>query len=65
MTLLLVVRKAVSLIISVTLFGAGVEGDRAVMMWGGALLVFLGTFMYSLGGAKSGGKVVEAKRKAD
>ena len=64
-TLLLVVRKAVSLIISVTLFGAGVEGDRAVMMWGGALLVFLGTFMYSLGGAKSGGKAAEAKKKVD
>lgn len=59
-TLVLVVRKAVSLIISVTLFGSGVEGNKAVMMWIGAMLVFLGTFVYSFGGSK-----VEAKKKQE
>lgn len=63
-TLILVIRKAVSLIISLTLFGSGVEGSRAIMMWGGAVLVFLGTFAYSLGGSKSSGKI-EVKEKEE
>ncbi|KAI0081393.1 UAA transporter [Panus rudis PR-1116 ss-1] len=50
-TLILVVRKAMSLIISVMLFGIPLEGERRAMMWGGAALVFLGTFFYSLGSA--------------
>lgn len=48
-TLVLVVRKAVSLLISVLLFGARTPGDgRKTMMWAGAALVFLGTVSYSL-----------------
>ncbi|KAH9938691.1 UAA transporter, partial [Fomitopsis serialis] len=50
-TLVLVVRKAVSLLISVLLFrGAGqdVAGGRAVLMWAGAALVFAGTMGYSI-----------------
>ncbi|KAG8729294.1 golgi uridine diphosphate-N- acetylglucosamine transporter [Ceratobasidium sp. 428] len=44
-TLVLVVRKAVSLWISVVLVGGG-EGD--VWLWGGALAVVAGTLAYSL-----------------
>ncbi|KZT74481.1 UAA transporter, partial [Daedalea quercina L-15889] len=50
-TLVLVVRKAVSLLISVLLFrGAGrVTGGKAALMWAGAVLVFAGTVGYSIG----------------
>jgi len=47
--LVLVVRKAASLIISVMLF-ANHDGDQTekLLLWGGATLVFAGTIMYSL-----------------
>ncbi|KAI1785338.1 UAA transporter [Ganoderma leucocontextum] len=56
-TLVLVVRKAVSMVISVALFGAksGSEVD-AGMMWAGAAAVFLGTMAYALGSRGRGGK---------
>jgi len=50
-TLVLVVRKAVSLLISVSLFSATHEqGDNphAMMMWAGAFFVFAGTIWYSI-----------------
>lgn len=47
-TLLLVVRKAVSLVLSVLLFdGANVTWG---MLWSGAFLVFTGTVVYTVGG---------------
>ncbi|KAH9843773.1 UAA transporter [Rhodofomes roseus] len=58
-SLVLVVRKAVSLLISVALFrGAGREvgGGRAVMMWAGAALVFAGTVGYSIGSRQGQGR---------
>ena len=51
-TLILVVRKAISLLISVLLFrGAGQEAasGKALLMWAGATLVFAGTVGYSVG----------------
>ncbi|CCM03976.1 uncharacterized protein FIBRA_06132 [Fibroporia radiculosa] len=51
-TLVLVIRKAVSLVISVLLFsaaGRAAAQDRQLEMWAGALLVFMGTVGYSLG----------------
>lgn len=59
-TLVLVVRKAVSLLISVLLFrGAGqdVAGGRAVLMWAGAALVFAGTMGYSIGSGQGQGRL--------
>lgn len=60
-TVVLVVRKAVSLIISVWLFGGGKKNESMdergrLLLWSGAACVFLGTIMYSLasGGAKKG-----------
>ena len=48
-TLVLVVRKAVSLLISVLLFGSkGTEPEERVMMWLGAAMVFMGTVFYSM-----------------
>jgi UDP-xylose/UDP-N-acetylglucosamine transporter B4 len=47
-TLVLVVRKAVSLVLSVLVVRAGAAGDLR-MMWFGACLVLLGTIGYSLG----------------
>jgi len=48
-TLVLVVRKAVSLWISVALVG----GDRGdIWLWGGAMAVVIGTVAYTLGSAK-------------
>lgn len=47
-TLTLVVRKAVSLIISVLLYGG--DGKGNTKMWAGAVLVLSGTIGYSLGG---------------
>ena len=44
-TLILTVRKAVSLLLSVAVYG----GQANTMMWSGATLVFIGTIGYSLG----------------
>ena len=59
-TLTLVVRKAVSLVLSVALFRQDAQnagGTAWGMLWSGAALVFLGTVGYSMGGRirKSGG----------
>ena len=61
-TLVLVVRKAVSMVVSVVLFGArpgpGKSADyNAGMMWAGAALVFVGTMGYAAGTRRGGGKV--------
>ena len=52
-TLVLVVRKAVSLILSVAGFGLARGGHGgtvdALMLWSGALMVFIGTVAYSVG----------------
>ncbi|EUC66278.1 UAA transporter family protein [Rhizoctonia solani AG-3 Rhs1AP] len=55
-TLVLVVRKAVSLWISVVLVG-GNRGD--VWLWGGAMAVVLGTVLYSLDQGRPGEKIKE------
>lgn len=58
-TLILVVRKAVSLLISVLLFrGAGREAasGKALLMWAGATLVFAGTVGYSVGSGQGQGR---------
>lgn len=55
-TLILVVRKAVSLIISVLLFGDGLNEQNKWMMWGGAASVFVGTMLYSAASAGTKGK---------
>ncbi|KAF7799094.1 hypothetical protein EIP86_010324 [Pleurotus ostreatoroseus] len=65
-TVVLVVRKAVSLIISVWLFGGGKRGESMdergrLLLWSGAACVFLGTIMYSL--ASGGGKKGVPKKK--
>ena len=67
-TLVLVVRKAVSLIISVWLFGGSKRGQvmderGRMLLWSGAACVFLGTILYSIasGGAKRKGKKEEKK----
>ena len=44
-TLILTVRKAVSLLLSVAVYG----GQANAMMWSGAALVFIGTIGYSTG----------------
>lgn len=49
-TLTLVVRKAVSLVISVLMYGG--DGVRNATMWAGAALVLVGTVGYSMGGKK-------------
>jgi UDP-xylose/UDP-N-acetylglucosamine transporter B4 len=49
-TLTLVVRKAVSLVISVLLYGG--DGKGNAKMWAGAVLVLAGTVGYSVGGKK-------------
>ncbi|RPD62078.1 UAA transporter [Lentinus tigrinus ALCF2SS1-7] len=51
-TLVLVVRKAVSMVISVFLFGAKGGQINTGMMWAGAALVFLGTMGYAAGSRK-------------
>ncbi|KAI0092501.1 UAA transporter [Irpex rosettiformis] len=55
-TLILVVRKAVSLIISVLLFGDSLNAQSRWMMWGGAASVFIGTMLYSVASAGTKGK---------
>ncbi|KDQ65066.1 hypothetical protein JAAARDRAFT_52982 [Jaapia argillacea MUCL 33604] len=62
-TLILAVRKAVSLIISVVLFQKGKGGDLG-MMWLGAALVGLGTVGYSIGSRGPKKVVPEQKKKA-
>lgn len=48
-TLVLVVRKAMSLLISIMLFGSkGTEPENRTMMWTGPALVFIGTVFYSM-----------------
>ncbi|KAI0346959.1 UAA transporter [Trametopsis cervina] len=56
-TLILVVRKAVSLLISIILFGDGLSDKSKAMMWAGAASVFVGTMLYSIAstGSKDGG----------
>jgi UDP-xylose/UDP-N-acetylglucosamine transporter B4 len=44
-TLILTVRKAVSLLLSVAVYG----GPQNMKMWAGAALVFIGTITYSTG----------------
>jgi UDP-xylose/UDP-N-acetylglucosamine transporter B4 len=57
-TLVLVVRKAVSLWISVVLVG-GNRGD--VYLWGGALAVVVGTVAYSLDQGRPKEKKIKEK----
>ena len=59
-TLTLVVRKAVSLVISVLLYGD--NGAHNVKMWAGAVLVLAGTVGYSMGGQSP--KVTSSGRKS-
>lgn len=58
-TLLLVVRKAVSLVISIVLFRS--QGADTGRMWAGAAMVFLGTMGYAAGSQKK--PPVKAKGK--
>lgn len=61
-TLVLVVRKAVSLLISILLFGPrGPEQEKRTMMWTGAALVLTGTVLYSIASRTP----VERKDKKD
>lgn len=63
-TLVLVVRKAVSLLISI-LFGRGAAGmEHKTMMWTGAACVFVGTILYSLASRTAPVKA-EEKAKSD
>lgn len=69
-TLVLVVRKAVSLLISVLGAGVipGVGGGKArtvdqKMMWSGAALVLLGTILYSIGTGRKGTGVKQKSKK--
>lgn len=58
-TLILVVRKAVSLLISVLLFRVAERrpaGGRDLFMWAGAMLVFAGTVGYSVGSGQGQGR---------
>jgi UDP-xylose/UDP-N-acetylglucosamine transporter B4 len=62
-TLVLVVRKAVSLVLSVVVLGGG-SGSK--WLWNGSLLVLAGTVIYTLDGARSrdstaGAKLVSSK----
>ncbi|EPQ59680.1 UAA transporter [Gloeophyllum trabeum ATCC 11539] len=60
-TLVLTVRKAVSLMISVLFFKAGKGQADMTMMWLGAALVGVGTVGYTIGG--STGKKIEKEKK--
>ena len=63
-TLVLVVRKAVSMVISVALFGAKSGGEVDMgMLWAGAAAVFLGTVAYGLGSRGGKGKEKEKTKK--
>ncbi|TFK74371.1 UAA transporter [Pluteus cervinus] len=52
-TLVLVVRKALSLVLSVLGFGSGKSDVNMSMMWAGAALVLLGTIGYASGTGKA------------
>ena len=66
-TLTLVVRKALSLVISVLLFGGDSRMDsyRKAQLWGGAFLVFAGTIAYSLASSKPQAKPKEKDTKVE
>ncbi|PCH41556.1 UAA transporter [Wolfiporia cocos MD-104 SS10] len=68
-TLILVVRKAVSLMISVLWYNAAGRGLGAVdetKMWAGAFMVFVGTTAYSIGsGQRDTGSPTEKEKKND
>ncbi|KAI0069274.1 UAA transporter [Artomyces pyxidatus] len=53
-TLVLVVRKAVSLVLSVLLFdgAARMDAQASALLWGGAAMVFAGTVGYTMSGKK-------------
>ncbi|KAI0352744.1 UAA transporter [Trametes cingulata] len=59
-TLLLVVRKAASLVLSVVLFRAG-HGAVNGGVWAGAGMVFVGTLGYAVGSSRGRGKEKEKK----
>ena len=63
-TLVLVVRKAVSLLISILVFGSK-ESDleKRAMMWTGAALVFAGTVYYSLASRRLSGEEQKEKKE--
>jgi UDP-xylose/UDP-N-acetylglucosamine transporter B4 len=61
-TLVLVVRKATSLVLSVLVLRAGATGD-VHLMWFGACLVLLGTVGYSLGSGRAGKERTRGKRQ--
>ena len=63
-TLVLAVRKAVSLVLSVIVIGGG-SGDK--WLWSGSLLVLLGTILYTWDGtrAKSTNAFLARKRPAE
>ncbi|KAF8075844.1 UAA transporter [Lyophyllum atratum] len=70
-TLVLVVRKAVSLVLSVVGVemmgqgkGGGAEVDK-VMMWTGAVMVLVGTVAYSVGSGKGGGMGKEKEKEVE
>ncbi|KAH9950165.1 UAA transporter [Amylocystis lapponica] len=63
--LVLVVRKAASLVISVVLFQPRMDARATGMLWGGAALVFAGTVGYALGsGAGAGRRAPSGKEGA-
>ncbi|VDB86790.1 unnamed protein product [Peniophora sp. CBMAI 1063] len=65
-TLVLVVRKAVSLLLSVALFkrSAHMDSTQWLMLWSGAALVFAGTVIYA-GSSKPRPKVEKEKAKQE
>ncbi|KAI0662878.1 UAA transporter [Cubamyces menziesii] len=63
-TLLLVVRKATSLVLSVVLFRARAGGAVNAGVWAGAGMVFAGTMGYAAG-SRNAKKKVEEKRKRE
>lgn len=63
-TLVLVVRKAVSLAISVTLFNKeSGKGKSGLMLWTGALAVLVGTVLYTTGSKKTWKETDEKKKE--
>ncbi len=64
-TLLLVVRKAASLVLSVLLFRARGAGTVNAGVWAGAGMVFAGTMGYAAGSRKAGGPKVKGKEKRE
>ncbi|EIN10201.1 UAA transporter [Punctularia strigosozonata HHB-11173 SS5] len=62
-TLVLAVRKAVSLLVSVLLFRSQSQTVDMGMMWSGATLVLLGTVLYSVATGTSKSRAQEKERK--